>query len=183
MDNTVTSPATDIGGTTSFDGISNINPDDIDTITVLKGPSAAALYGSRASNGVIVITTKSGSKKGKAQISVSSNFMASSAYNLLNQQNVYGQGAGGVYNALSKTSWGPKMEGQSVAAWQLNHNPNYDGPATYALTPQPNNSLDFFKTGYNWSKNLTASMGNEKTQGYFSYTNTDAKGIVIGLAV
>lgn len=180
MDNTVTSPATDIGGTTSFDGISNINPDDIDTITVLKGPSAAALYGSRASNGVIVITTKSGSKKGKAQISVSSNFMASSAYNLLNQQNVYGQGAGGVYNALSKTSWGPKMEGQSVAAWQLNHNPNYDGPATYALTPQPNNSLDFFKTGYNWSKNLTASMGNEKTQGYFSYTNTDAKGIVIG---
>lgn len=180
MDNTVTSPATDIGGTTSFDGISNINPEDIESITVLKGPSAAALYGSRASNGVIVITTKSGSKEGKPKISVSSNFMASNAYNLLNQQNVYGQGAGGVYNPLSKTSWGPKMEGQSVAAWQLSHNPNYDGPATYAFTPQPNNSSDFFKGGYNWSKNLTASMGNEKTQGYFSYTNTTAEGIVVG---
>ncbi|WP_026714410.1 SusC/RagA family TonB-linked outer membrane protein [Flavobacterium daejeonense] len=180
MDNSVTSPATDIGGTTSFDGISNINPEDIESITVLKGPSAAALYGSRASNGVIVITTKSGSKEGKAKISVSSNFMASNAYNLLNQQNVYGQGAGGVYNPLSKTSWGPKMEGQAVAAWQLSHNPNYDGPATYAFTPQPNNSSDFFKGGYNWSKNLTASMGNEKTQGYFSYTNTTAEGIVVG---
>ncbi|GGA82437.1 SusC/RagA family TonB-linked outer membrane protein [Flavobacterium palustre] len=180
MDNSVTSPATDIGGTTSFDGISNINPEDIESITVLKGPSAAALYGSRASNGVIVITTKSGSKEGKAKISVSSNFMASNAYNLLNQQNVYGQGAGGVYNPLSKTSWGPKMEGQSVAAWQLSHNPNYDGSSTYAFTPQPNNSSDFFKGGYNWSKNLTASMGNEKTQGYFSYTNTTAEGIVVG---
>lgn len=180
MDNTVSSPSTDIGGTTSFDGISNINPEDIQSLTVLKGPSAAALYGSRASNGVIVITTKSGATGGKAHISVSSNFMSSSAYDLLNQQNVYGQGNGGVYNSLSKNSWGPKMEGQSVAAWQLDHNPDYAGPATYALTPQPNNSSDFFKSGYNWSKNLTVSMGNEKTQGYFSYTNTDAKGIVVG---
>ncbi len=179
MDNSVSSPSTDIGGTTSFDGISNINPDDIESITVLKGPSAAALYGSRASNGVIVITTKKGSE-GKANVSVSSNFMSSNAYDLLNQQNVYGQGAGGVYNSLSKTSWGPKMEGQSVAAWQLDHNPNYSGPATYAFTPQPNNSSKFFNAGYNWSKNLTASMGNDKTQGYFSYTNTDAKGIVVG---
>lgn len=180
IDNTVSSPSTDIGGTTSFDGISNINPEDIQSLTVLKGPSAAALYGSRASNGVIVITTKSGSTGGKARISVSSNFMSSSAYDLLNQQNVYGQGSGGVYNSLSKSSWGPKMEGQSVAAWQLDHNPDYAGPTTYAFTPQPNNSSDFFKSGYNWSKNLTASMGNEKTQGYFSYTNTDAKGIVVG---
>ncbi|PXY39160.1 SusC/RagA family TonB-linked outer membrane protein [Flavobacterium cheongpyeongense] len=180
MDNTVSSPSTDIGGTTSFDGISNINPEDIESMTVLKGPSAAALYGSRASNGVIVITTKKGSTNGKARISVSSNFMASSAYNLLNQQNVYGQGSAGVYNAASVTSWGPKMEGQQVAAWQLVANPDYAGPATYAFTPQQNNATDFFKTGYSLSKNLTASMGNEKTQGYFSYTNTNAKGIIVG---
>ncbi len=180
MDNTVTSPATDIGGTTSFDGISNINPEDIESLTVLKGPSAAALYGSRASNGVIVITTKKGPNNGKARISVSSNFMASSAYNLLNQQNEYGQGSAGVYNASSSSSWGPKMDGQQVAAWQLVANPNYAGPATYAFTPQPNNATDFFKTGYSLSKNLTASMGNDKTQGYFSYTNTEATGIVMG---
>lgn len=180
MDNTVSTPATDIGGTTSFDGISNINPEDIESLTVLKGPSAAALYGSRASNGVIVITTKKGPANGKAHISVSTNFMASSAYNLLNQQNVYGQGNAGVYNASSTSSWGPKMEGQQVSAWQLVANPNYSGPATYAFTPQPNNATDFFKTGYSLSKNLTASMGNDKTQGYFSYTNTEAKGIVVG---
>ncbi len=180
MDNTVSSPSVDIGGRTSFDGISNINPEDIESLSVLKGPSAAALYGSRASNGVIVITTKKGSSTDKARITVSSNFMASSAYNLLNLQNEYGQGSAGVYNAVSKTSWGPRMEGQSVSAWQLEHNPDYAGPATYAFNPQPNNGMDFFQSGYNWSKGISASMGTEKIQGYFSYTNTEAEGIVIG---
>ncbi|AXP81468.1 Ferrienterobactin receptor precursor [Mariniflexile rhizosphaerae] len=180
IDNSVSSPSTDIGGFTSFDGISNINPEDIASITVLKGPSAAALYGSRASNGVIVITTKKGSATDKARITVSSNFMGSSAYNLLNLQNEYGQGNEGTYDALSKSSWGPRMEGQSVAAWQLEHNPDYAGPATYAFNPQPNNGMDFFQSGYTWSRSLTASMGSEKTQGYFSYTNTEAEGIVVG---
>ncbi|UKM64509.1 SusC/RagA family TonB-linked outer membrane protein [Flavobacteriaceae bacterium GSB9] len=180
IDNSVSSPSTDIGGFTSFDGISNINPEDIASISVLKGPSAAALYGSRASNGVIVITTKKGSATDKARITVSSNFMASSAYNLLNLQNEYGQGNEGTYDALSKSSWGPRMEGQSVAAWQLEHNPDYSGPATYAFNPQPDNGIDFFQSGYNWSRSLSASMGSEKTQGYFSYTNTEAEGIVIG---
>ncbi|MFI0430563.1 SusC/RagA family TonB-linked outer membrane protein [Mariniflexile sp. HMF6888] len=180
MDNTVSSPSTDIGGLTSFDGISNINPEDIESISVLKGPSAAALYGSRSSNGVIIITTKKGASGEKANISVSSNFISSNAYNLLNQQNEYGQGSGGIYDPLSVVSWGPRMEGQSVSAWQLEHNSNYDGPATYAFNPQPNNAMDFFKSGYNWSKNITASMGNDKVQGYFSYTNTEAEGIVVG---
>ncbi|MCX2681633.1 SusC/RagA family TonB-linked outer membrane protein [Galbibacter sp. EGI 63066] len=180
MDNTVSSPSVDIGGRTSFDGISNINPEDIESLSVLKGPSAAALYGSRASNGVIVITTKKGSATDKARITVFSNLMASSAYNLLNLQNEYGQGNSGVYDALSKSSWGPKMDGQSVAAWQLEHNPDYVGPATYAFNPQPNNGMDFFQSGYNWSRGLSASMGTKKIQGYFSYTNTEAEGIIVG---
>ncbi|KJD31172.1 membrane protein [Tamlana nanhaiensis] len=180
MDNTVSSPSTDIGGFTTFDGISNINPDDIESLSVLKGPSAAALYGSRASNGVIVITTKKGSASDKARITVSSNFTTSKAYNLLNLQNEYGQGNTGIYDANSKTSWGPAMEGQSVSAWQLEHNPNYNGPATYAFNAQPDNGMDFFQSGYNWSRGISASMGSEKTQGYFSYTNTEAEGIVGG---
>lgn len=180
MDNSVSSPSTDIGGITTFDGISNINPDDIESLSVLKGPSAAALYGSRASNGVIVITTKKGSNSDKARITVSSNVMVSNAYNLLNLQNQYGQGADGAYDPLSKNSWGPEMNGQPVAAWQLSHNPDYAGPATYNLNPQPDNSIDFFKSGFNWSKSFSASMGNENVQGYFSYTNTEAEGIVIG---
>jgi TonB-linked SusC/RagA family outer membrane protein len=180
MDNTVSTPTTDIGGFTGFDGISNINPEDIESLSVLKGPSAAALYGSRASNGVIIITTKTGSSSEKAKISVSSNFISSNAYNLLNLQNEYGQGSDGIYNSTSQTSWGPVMAGQSVDAWQLDHNPDYAGPATYAFSPQPNNAIDFFKSGYNWANSLSASMGTDKIQGYFSYTNTQAEGIVVG---
>jgi len=179
---TTTNPDIDTGGTTQPDGISNINPEDIASMTVLKGPSAAALYGSRASNGVIVITTKSG-KAGKTSVSVSSNFMASSAYDLTNFQNEYGQGAQGVYNPTSSSSWGGKLDGSQVSAWQLVRNPNYSGPATSSYTPQPNNAMDFFKTGYNLANTLTINTGNEKAQGYFSYTNTRAEGIVGGNAL
>ncbi|MEO7990679.1 MAG: SusC/RagA family TonB-linked outer membrane protein [Chryseolinea sp.] len=183
MDNNMaptSTPSTDIGGVTSFNGISSINPDDIASISVLKGPSAAALYGTRASNGVIIITTKKGSSGQKANVSVSSNLMFSKAYNLLNLQDEYGQGNAGVYDPTSRTSWGPQMVGQQVAAWQLSFNPDYAGPATYALTPQPDNGMKFFKTGYNWAKTVSASMGNQNTQGYFSYTNTTSEGIVPG---
>ncbi|WP_316635014.1 SusC/RagA family TonB-linked outer membrane protein [uncultured Flavobacterium sp.] len=176
---TTTNPDIDTGGTTQPDGISNINPEDIASMTVLKGPSAAALYGSRASNGVIVITTKSG-KAGKTSVSVSSNFMASSAYNLMNLQNEYGQGANGVYNPTSTSSWGGRLDGSQVSNWQLVRNPNYAGPATQSYSPQPNNVIDFYKTGYNLANTLTVVTGNEKAQGYFSYTNTRAEGIVGG---
>jgi TonB-linked SusC/RagA family outer membrane protein len=169
----------DTGGTTQPDGISNINPEDIASMTVLKGPSAAALYGTRASNGVIVITTKSG-KAGKTSVTLSSNFMASSAYDLNNFQNQYGQGVGGVYNPTSSASWGGKLDGSQVSAWQLVRNPNYSGPATTDYSAQPNNVMDFYKTGYNLANTLSITSGNEKSQGYFSYTNTIAEGIVGG---
>jgi len=176
---TTTNPDIDTGGTTQPDGISNINPEDIASMTVLKGPSAAALYGSRASNGVIVITTKSG-KSGKTSVSLSSNFMASSAYNLMNLQNEYGQGTNGNYVSNSSSSWGAPLDGRQVSAWQLVRNPNYAGPATQSYSPQPNNVIDFYKTGYNLANTLTVTAGNEKAQGYFSYTNTRAEGIVGG---
>jgi TonB-linked SusC/RagA family outer membrane protein len=176
---TSTNPDIDTGGTTQPDGISNINPEDIASMTVLKGPSAAALYGSRASNGVIVITTKSG-KTGKTSVSLSSNFMASSAYNLMNLQNEYGQGTNGAYVANSSSSWGGKLDGSQVSNWQLVRNPNYEGPATQSYSPQPNNVIDFYKTGYSLANTLTVTAGNEKAQGYFSYTNTHSEGIVGG---
>ncbi|MGN7812054.1 SusC/RagA family TonB-linked outer membrane protein [Flavobacterium sp. 22076] len=179
---TTGNPDIDTGGTTQPDGISNINPEDIASMTVLKGPSAAALYGSRASNGVIVITTKSG-KAGKTSVSLSSNFMASSAYNLMNLQNEYGQGTNGNYVSNSSSSWGAPLDGRQVSAWQLVRNPNYTGPATQSYSPQPNNVIDFYKTGYNLANTLTVTAGNEKAQGYFSYTNTRAEGIVGGNAM
>ncbi|WBL22864.1 SusC/RagA family TonB-linked outer membrane protein [Zunongwangia sp. HRR-M8] len=170
----------DTGGTTQPDGIANINPDDIASISVLKGPSAAALYGTRASNGVIVITTKSGNGAQGIRITVSSNFMASSAYNLLNLQNQYGQGTNGEYVSNSSSSWGGRLDGSQVEAWQLVRNPDYEGPETYAYAPQPDNVIDFFQTGYNLANTLSVSGGTEKTQAYFSYTNTTAEGIVAG---
>ncbi|WP_028375898.1 SusC/RagA family TonB-linked outer membrane protein [Leeuwenhoekiella sp. MAR_2009_132] len=173
-------PNIDTGGTTQPSGIANINPDDIASISVLKGPSAAALYGTRASNGVIVITTKSGTGSQGTRITVSSNFMASSAYNLLDLQNGYGQGTNGVYVANSSSSWGGRLDGSQVEAWQLVRNPNYDGPATYAYRPQPDNVIDFFQTGYNLANTVSVTTGTEKTQAYFSYTNTTAEGIVGG---
>jgi TonB-linked SusC/RagA family outer membrane protein len=183
MDNNMapnSTPSTDIGGVTSFNGISSINPEDIASLSVLKGASASALYGTRAANGVIIITTKKGSANQKATVSVSSNLMFSKAYNLLNLQNTYGQGSEGVYDPESRSSWGPQMVGQDVAAWQLSHNPDYTGPATYKLTPQADNGMEFFQTGYSWAKTVSASLGNQNTQAYFSYTNTNSEGIVPG---
>ena len=179
---TTGNPDIDTGGTTQPDGISNINPEDIASMTVLKGPSAAALYGNRASNGVILITTKSG-KAGKTSVSLSSNFMASSAYNLTNFQNEYGQGDQGVYNPISVSSWGGRLNGSQVSAWQLARNPNYAGPATTSYSAQPDNVIDFYKTGYNFANTVSVTTGNEKAQGYFSYTNTQAEGIVGGNAL
>ena len=178
--NSAGTPSGDTGGLTGSDGISNINPEDIASISVLKGPSAAALYGTRASNGVIVITTKSGEGAAGSGFSVSSNFMTSSAYNLQNVQNEYGQGDGGRYVAGSRNSWGPKINEQSVNAWQPLVNARFSGPDTYSLTRQPDNAINFFETGYNLSNSFSGTMAKENLQGYFSYTNTFSKGIVPG---
>src|SRR6185436_13805102 len=89
----------------------DIDPNTIESINVLKGGAAAALYGSRAANGVIVITTKRGSSaRGKADISLSSSYSLQRAYGLLEYQNEYGQGLNGIYNPISANSWGPVLE-------------------------------------------------------------------------
>src|SRR5688572_10977002 len=111
--NTAAPAATsDFGSVQSSDGASNINPDDIESITVLRGPSAAALYGSQAGNGVIVITTKKGTKD-KISVEVNSGITAETAFALPNVQNTYGQGMAGAINPTVGDSWGAKMEGQT----------------------------------------------------------------------
>ncbi|HEY4936309.1 MAG TPA: TonB-dependent receptor plug domain-containing protein, partial [Puia sp.] len=116
--NAFTDVTANIAGTRdNGDGISNINPDDIESVTVLTGASAAALYGSDASNGAILITTK----KGRSGAGVGIQFSSSAVFNnpmiLPNSQNVYGQGQGGIFLANSQDSWGPKMEGQELQDW------------------------------------------------------------------
>lgn len=171
-----------VDGITLNGGITNLSPDDIVSISVLKGANSAALYGSRANNGAIIITTKSG--KGAAEgvtSSIGFTYMGSSAILLEKVQNTYGQGASGIYSENARVSWGPKMEGQTVAHWS--NDPNYianelGGVTTYAYLPQPDNIKDYFQRGNSFATNLQVNINTNKTNTAFSYTNTSASGIV-----
>lgn len=151
------------------DGISNINPDDIESMTVLTGASAAALYGSDASNGAIIITTKKGRIGKGIGVSVSSSVSLEKPMLYPKFQNVYGQGTGGVFDATTMDSWGPKMTGQNVEDWTGKSQP---------LTPQPDNFKDYFRTGKEYINTVSLSAGADKSQTYFSYTNTTSEGIM-----
>ncbi len=155
---------------------SNVNPDDIASISVLKGPNAAALYGNRGQNGVIIITTKQGSTGG-FKVSLNTTFTSSSPLILNNFQNEFAQGNSGQYNGASEDSWGPRISGQSVDGWS--NDPSAAG-GTYSLAAQPDNVSDFYQTGTNTATNLAISGGTEKSQTYFSYTYTGAEGVVPG---
>jgi TonB-linked SusC/RagA family outer membrane protein len=159
-------------------GIRDINPDDIATVDVLKGPNAAALYGAAAQNGAIVMTTHRGVADA-IQFSVNQTFMLENPILADNYQNVYGQGTGGSYNPNSEFSWGPRMEGQMVDYWTFGDSDLLQGQQ-YSFLPQPNNIRDAFRTGYNSATNVTASIGRDETQAYVSFTYTDAEGMVPG---
>jgi TonB-linked SusC/RagA family outer membrane protein len=130
------------------DGISNLNPDDIESMTVLEGASAAALYGSQAANGVILITTKKG-KAGKAEINFSSSYTNDAISYKPQFQNEYGETPNG------NQSWGAKL-------------------ATPATT---DNLSQFFQHGNNFTNAINLSSGSEQAQTYFSYANTTADGV------
>ncbi len=175
QNNAVSNPSNENGGYQGGDGISDINPDDIESVTVLKGPNATAIYGARAANGAIVITTKKGAVKQGIGLTFNINASIDKALILTNFQNIYGQGSKETYVKNGELSWGPKMTGQMVDHWSPN--PNYDGPAQYAFSPH-NNFEDFFQTGFNLANTLSLTGGSDKVRGYFSYTNTITEGIV-----
>jgi TonB-linked SusC/RagA family outer membrane protein len=131
------------------DAVSNLNPDDIESISVLKGAAASALYGSRAKAGVILITTKSG--KGNS-IEFSSNYVAEQVMDRTNWQYVYGQGANGVKPTdaiaaaqVGGSSWGAKLDGSNVV--------QFDG-VSRPYSAQENNIEDFYRTGGTFTNNL-----------------------------
>src|SRR5260221_1864880 len=167
---TYSTAGNDFGSVQSSDGASDINPDDIESVNVLRGASAAALYGSQAGNGVMVITTKKG-KKGRFDVTTNSGIGFEKPFALPDFQNTYGQGNGGILPDSSQqgASWGPKMTGQSYTDFLYNKN---------TLTPQPNNVKDFFRTGLTVNNSVGFSAGSDKVQTYFSYTNNYAKGII-----
>ena len=168
--NTNGTAGSDFGFVQGSDGASSINPDDIESVTVLRGASAAALYGSQAGNGVIIITTKKG-KKDRVAVTLNSGVAMESVFALPQFQNSYGQGNGGILKdtLLSGESWGAKMSGQSITNFLLK-------PGTYSA--QPNNVKDFFRNGTSFNNSIGVTGGTEKMQTYFSYTNNEIQGII-----
>jgi TonB-linked SusC/RagA family outer membrane protein len=163
-------------------GIGDISPDNIESVEVLKGPNAAALYGNEAQNGAVLITTET-AEEGTRQFSFTQNVMARQPIITTNYQNQYGQGLNGNYNPASEASWGPEMNGQTVEHWSpaLNNGTQEEQeavPQQYSFTPQPDNVQDVFQVGVNSSTNLKAQLGGESVQGIFSYTFTEAQGTV-----
>jgi TonB-linked SusC/RagA family outer membrane protein len=156
------------GGRDGGGGIGMINPDNIESMTVLKGASAAAVYGSAGQNGAIIITTKSG-QEGKITVDYNGGITLDQAFDLPKRQYEYGQGDGGVYSPSSERSFGPKADGREVTLWN---------GETVPLTGQPDNLKNFFRTGTTLMNSISASGGNEKMLTYFSYGNAKAEGIL-----
>lgn len=150
-------------------GIADINPDDVASISVLKGPNAAALYGSRASNGVILITTKKGTLNSGMGVSLTSSFQAQTPLLLPGFQNQYGQGANGNPELNTGASWGGKLDGSSL--------PYYTGE-NRPYTARPDNVKNFFRSGSNMINTIAIDGGNAQTSVRFSYTHTQANSIL-----
>ncbi|MBB2145114.1 SusC/RagA family TonB-linked outer membrane protein [Pedobacter sp. LMG 31464] len=158
-------PTLDMGN-----GMADINADDIETMTVLKGPSAAALYGSRAGNGAILITTKSGKAQAGLGITITSSLGIESLFTNPNMQNDYAQGSNNIYDPKSRTSWGPKVTGQSVTKW--------DG-STAPLTV-PDNIGDYFGTGLTSNQGISFQQQYKSTSVYTSFNRLDDKSMIPG---
>ena len=166
LDNTNFGSAGTEGGYDLGDGISAINPDDIETMTVLKGPAASALYGSRASHGVILITTK---KADKDKLSVEYNGSFTFDTQLAkwdDVQQVYGMGNNGKYSQTATTgtnmSWGPKADDFNMTYFDGESRPFYI---------YPNNASDFFRTGFTTQNTAIISANSGKTGMRFSVTD------------
>ena len=162
-------------GGTSLD----INPDDIESISVLKGPNAAALYGSRAGNGVILVTTKKGANKSGFGVSYNGNFTWSSVSQAIKMQNRFGQGSNGAVNYKrnasgdieglnGELSFGPELDGHEEYNW-------YGTKSPYQYTGDK--LRDYFKTGF--SQFHTVALGNNSEKGHYrlSIGYNDNKGL------
>ena len=160
------------GGLDYSGAAADINPDDIESISVLKGANAAALYGSRAQSGAIVITTKKGQKGQPLQIEYNGNINSYQVYNSYDYQNIYSQGTNGQYNADATNSWGELMDGsRTVQNWR-NTKYGESGYADYVLLPQNDYIKDFFRTGVSYNNTIVASGGGENATARLSFTDS-----------
>ena len=170
------------GGFDAPSGSADINPDDIETVTVLKGANAAALYGSRASNGVILITTKTGKGTKGLGVSFNSSYTIDSPLKLPDYQNSYGQGSDNTFFAFVDGQTGPAGVDES---WGMPLDIGLEATQfmTNGETPEPwvsapDNIKNFYDMGVTHSENLALTGGNDDANFRLSVTNMDQKGIV-----
>ena len=162
-------PAADMGN-----GLSDINAEDIESMTVLKGASAAALYGSRAGNGVIQIITKSGRKNNGLGVTISSSVGVERLFMVPRLQSQFGQGTDGAYKNDVSSSWGPRIEGQEYTKWDGTKTTMqaYDNVASYFKSP-----------GVDLTENIAFSQMYDRTSIYSSLTRTDNKSHIPGASL
>lgn len=180
------SPGDGINGSTTIDfgnSAQIVNAQDIKSLSVLKGPAAAALYGSRAANGVILITTKTGADAMGTRVELNSSTHFESPLRMPDYQNEYGFGGygkfsyfngqtytGNYYDAFGE-NWGPRMDGTLIKQW------NSDGEAV-PFTPAEGNIRDFFQTGILATNNVAINQSSDDGSFRLSYTNMSRRGVV-----
>lgn len=184
---------------------SDVNMDDVDNVTVLQGPNAAALFGPDGANGAIVITTKRGTKTQKGiGVEINTGAQFDKVYILPNYQNSYAGGDMGYegfdmykytwqagqpveWKALDgkyysdyaeDVSWGPRMVGQEYIPWYAWYGGHERSYKTASLTPQPNNARDFYNTGQRLNNSVTLTKATDNYNIRFTYNNIDVKGIL-----
>lgn len=156
--NDIDNPSMDMGN-----GLSDINPEDIESMSVLKGASAAALYGSRAGNGVILITTKKGKENPGLGVTISASVSAETLFMLPKRQTSFGQGENGVYDATNGNSWGPAITGQEYTKWN----------GSTGIMQAYDNVKNYFDTGINFTESISFSQMFGKTAIYTSLNRMD----------
>lgn len=161
--------------------ISDINANDIESISVLKGPNAAALYGSRAAAGVVLIKTKTGKSKKGLGISINSGIAFQNLLTLPSYQNEFGQGSdgkfsyvdgkGGGVNDGTDESWGPRLDGRLIPQFYSNGEP-------VPFVAHPDNVKDFFRTGYTLNNGVAISDATDQFDYRLSYNNSKQEGVI-----
>ncbi len=168
----------------------DVNPEDIESVNVLKGPAASALYGLRGQFGVILITTKKGSKNKKPTVTFNSGYTIDKAGNFLPLQNIYGAGSSLNFPTIDingvetkyvdgswDESWGPKMDGTPVRQQYSFYPADPDFGKLTPFVPHPDNIKDYFVTGHTFDNNISFAGGGENTSFRLSFNHTDKTGI------
>jgi TonB-linked SusC/RagA family outer membrane protein len=154
-------------------GMNDVNPNDIESITILKGTAASSLYGGLAKNGAIMITTKKG-RAGKLKLEYSGSVNFSKVGKLPDYETEFGQGWGGVFVLDENGSWGPRLDGKPRLWGSVVDNSQLIKPFSF----QKNGLRDFYETGRELNNTVSLSGGNEISRFYFSYGNVSSDGVI-----